>query len=249
MFDCGDRVHHPRRREWGQGTVRKVEKITHAGTSAQRVTVDFPNKGRVVLNTAVAALEPSDTPRLLVPETVGSATGSSTLSPRNTPAPAIGRSREESTPLPAAVSQSTNGTFPDASGGGGGSGGGRGWLSSLGNQQEKHELWSLPDPCVDPFADLEKRLLATLETYRFSTEPRALLDWAVLQTGLDDPLTRYTRPELENAFPRFARDRDEHLRELVRDLKRKNERKLLDRIMSKTKLVAARDALKKAMRG
>ena len=93
-----------------------------------------------------------------------------------------------------------------------------GWLNDLEGQTS--ELWALPDALTDPFASLGQRLKATLETYRYSIDSRALFDWAVRQTGLNDPLSKYNRTELEQAFPRFARDRDLHLRDIVRQLKR-----------------------------
>ena len=35
-----------------------------------------------------------------------------------------------------------------------------------------------------------------------------LIDWAVAQSGLDDPLARFTRHELETFYGRFAFERD-----------------------------------------
>src|SRR5690606_10247777 len=67
-----------------------------------------------------------------------------------------------------------------------------GWLTKLekatGNRSD--ELWSLPEAMTDPFANLARRLDATLDSYRFNTTARSLIDWAVVQTGLDDPLSK-----------------------------------------------------------
>ena len=125
-----------------------------------------------------------------------------------------------------------------------------GWLAELerANGAQKHELWDLSGPMTDPFADLTQRLEATLDSYKYSTEPRSLIDWAVVQTGLDDPLSKYTRPELEQAFARYARDRDQHLHDLIRQLKRKGQAAVLNQALSRLKLAAARTALQKAMR-
>ena len=127
----------------------------------------------------------------------------------------------------------------------------QGWLGSLaGNTPGNgHELHQLPDAMTDPFVGIGGRLGATLDSYRFSTEPRCLLDWAIAQTGLEDPLTKYTRHELEEAFPRFARDRDKHLRELVRQIKIDGKVELLNRALQQNRLPAAGDALQRAMRG
>lgn len=92
----------------------------------------------------------------------------------------------------------------------------QGWLAQLEQAQTGgHELWDLPEATTDPFASLADRIQATLDTYRFSTDPKSLIDWAAVQTGLKDPLSKYTRHELEQAFPRFTRDRDKHLKELI----------------------------------
>lgn len=123
-----------------------------------------------------------------------------------------------------------------------------GWLAELdGSANKANELWALPDAMVDPFSSLGDRLRATLQTYKFSTEPRPLMDWAVIQTGLNDPLSKYTRHELEQAFPRFARDRDNHLKDLVRQLKRANDFATL-KDCGRGLFPAAQSALDKAIR-
>ncbi|MEM6553545.1 MAG: hypothetical protein AAF750_15625, partial [Planctomycetota bacterium] len=127
--------------------------------------------------------------------------------------------------------------------------GSKGWLDQLeGPSATDRNLWDLPPDVTDPFATPEQRLEATLKTYRFNTQPGPLFEWAVTQTGLDDPLSAHTRVELEQAFPRFARDRDAHLRELVKQLKRSNEHEFLRKLMNKTQHPPARSALEKAIR-
>ena len=197
-FERGDAVMHPRKPEWGRGVVKDARTITHEGRPAQRLSVEFANRGRVVINTAVAPLT--------TPEKV----------------------QEKH------MTTSTSG----------------GWLDSLEKSSTGpgHELWTLPHELTDPFASLVDRLKATVQTYRFSTEPRSLLEWATIQTGLDDPLSKYSRSELEHAFPRFARDRDQHVKDLVRQLKRKGMHAELKQVVNKTQLPAARSALDKAVR-
>lgn len=124
------------------------------------------------------------------------------------------------------------------------------WLDELeGDSPTEHRLWDLGPELTDPFKSAEEKLIATLKTYRFSTEPGPLFEWAVIQTGEDDPLSRHTRVELEQAFPRFARDREEHLRALVKQMKRANESGRLYAILSQIKHRGAKSALEKAMRG
>jgi len=124
-----------------------------------------------------------------------------------------------------------------------------GWLGSLSQSDHAHELWQLPENMTDPFRGEDERLKATLESFRFSTESRSLMSWATTQTGLDDPLSTYTRQELEQAFPRFARDRDAHLVDLVRLFKRQGLADVLKRAMSDKLVPSARQALQRAMRG
>jgi hypothetical protein len=201
-LERGDKVVHPARPEWGVGTVHKALAITHQGATAQRLTVEFANKGRVVINTAIAQLTPKGT----------------------------------------CVSMSSLETSTSSSPGG--------WLGALEKskgQSNGKELWSLPDAMTDPFTSLTQRLEATLESFRFSTEPRSLIDWAVVQTGLDDPLSQYTRHDLEHAFPRFERDRSQHLKSLIETMKRKGNRQALIQAAARTRHAKARAALQRVL--
>jgi len=126
---------------------------------------------------------------------------------------------------------------------------GAGWLDQLeGKNGGKRELWDLPDACNDPFSSDEEQLDATLETFKFSTDPGPLFQWAVVQTGLDDPLSKHTRVELEQAFPRYARDRDNRLFELVRMIKRAGGVEALRRKAQNCPHRAGRQMLEKAIR-
>lgn len=124
----------------------------------------------------------------------------------------------------------------------------QGWLGSLAGGGDGNALYALPEACNDPFASDKQRLVATAETYRFSTEARSLIDWAVAQTGLDDPLSKYTRPELEQAFPRFARDREKHLRDLAYQMKRDGKIDIVKQVAAETRIPAAKAALEKVIR-
>jgi hypothetical protein len=81
---------------------------------------------------------------------------------------------------------------------------------------------SLPMETRDPFLTLDQRLAATVELCRYDKSPRRLLEWAMAQTGIEDPLSVYNRQELETIFMRWARERDAHLARLLRDLRRQN---------------------------
>ncbi len=220
-FARGDRVVHPKRPEWGTGIVRQL-KATASGPNgrAQKLTIDFPNRGRVVIDTSVVSLQPGHTgpPR----------PGSAATSPPPAQAPRPAPSPKDS---PTVSSTSTS----------------AGWLNDLEGSTSKNELWDLPDELTNPFASISERLQATLETYKYSTEPRSLFDWAVRQTGLNDPLSKYNRHELEQAFPRFARDRDAHLRDMVRQIKRADGYAILKEA-GKGLFPAGRSALDRAIR-
>ena len=89
------------------------------------------------------------------------------------------------------------------------------WLGSVARKKIEEAMVSLPLDARDPFIPLSKRLSFTLDLYRFGRSGRSLSDWAVAQSGLDDPLTRFTRHELEQFFDRWAAERDSHLARLL----------------------------------
>ncbi len=207
-FKQGDVVVHPRRPEWGEGTVSQATTVTHDGRRAQRVVVDFSNRGRVTINTAVAPLATKEM--------------FSTMSRTMATHGAAGR----------------------------GTSAGKGWLAELERgSSNDNELWRLPDEVSDPFSGEATRLQATLDLWRFSTEPRSLIDWAISQTGLSDPLSRYTRHELELGFEGFARNRETHLRDLIKTLKRQGQHHLIDDARQTTRHRGAKVMLEKVLRG
>ncbi|MEM7625247.1 MAG: DUF3553 domain-containing protein [Planctomycetota bacterium] len=239
-FAKGDTVRHPKRPEWGLGTVRDLQAIAQPdGTRAQRLTVDFANEGRKLINTAVAPLDrASAAPKK----------ASKPSSRRNTPQqPLPSHSKTKATPAGAAVMNGDSGAGLSTDTPARDKNAAGGWLDDLDGGAKSNELWDLPDDLTNPFGSVPERLAATLETFRYSTEPRALIDWAIAQTGLDDPLSKYTRHELEQAFPRFARDRDAHLRDLVRQLKRESNFAAL-KDAGRGLFPAAQSALDKAIR-
>jgi hypothetical protein len=91
------------------------------------------------------------------------------------------------------------------------------WLSTVAQRKVKETMISLPMEARDPFNSLAKRLELTLGLYRFDRSGRGLMDWAVAQTGMDDPLSRFTRHELEQHFDRWAYEREQHLAKLLQE--------------------------------
>lgn len=107
-----------------------------------------------------------------------------------------------------------------------------GWLDRAAGAAETadrpRKLSELPEAATDPFASLNRRVRATAELYRFTEEPRSLMEWAIAQSGLEDPLGQYTRHELEQQFQLFQQAREAHLRDLLRTARRQGERLDLD---------------------
>ena len=95
-----------------------------------------------------------------------------------------------------------------------------GWLVQLESGTLNERMAALPEATRDPFETLATRIKATLALWRFSDQGGTLLDWAAMQTGLKDPLTRFNRHELEQYFRRFASEREAHLKRLLLEAKK-----------------------------
>ena len=76
---------------------------------------------------------------------------------------------------------------------------------------------AIPESCRDPFRSLQDRIETTLALWRFDEGSGGLNDWAVMQTGLDDPLARFNRHELEEHFKRWSHEREQHLKRLLHE--------------------------------
>ncbi len=98
-----------------------------------------------------------------------------------------------------------------------------GWLGEIMKERPEEAMTCLPPECSDPFASLRKRLERTLTLFRFDASSSSLIDWAIAQTGLDDPLSRFNRHELEAFFDQWRRARDTQARELNEEARRTRE--------------------------
>jgi len=103
-----------------------------------------------------------------------------------------------------------------------GSEGGESWLDTLEAGNPAEVMSRLPESATDPFQSLGVRIKATLGLYRFTRSGGSLLDWAAAQTGMKDPLSRFSRHELEEYFNRFEANRDTHLRQLANEALKKD---------------------------
>jgi hypothetical protein len=197
-WKAGDKVRHTGRPEWGIGSILKTEPMTHEGKRCQRVSVRFERAGSKTLSTAFAALI----------EAGGIAVAS------------------EPDPLRDAIVEQIRSEQieKDRDGGGGhfrapsNDSGGVG----LAGADLQELLIKVPEAASDPFIGLRKRVANTLALYRFNDAGGSLLDWAAMQTGLKDPLSRLSRHELESLFRRFQRNLEEHLRKLWREMKKQD---------------------------
>lgn len=91
------------------------------------------------------------------------------------------------------------------------------WLAPVAEQQLEQKLQSIPEEARDRFNSIKTRLRVTFDLYRFDRSGKGLMDWAVAQTGLDDPLSTFTRHELEVKFDRWVAAREDHLKSLLQD--------------------------------
>lgn len=218
---------HPKRPEWGRGVVESAANATFQGKAGQRLTVRFERHKRVTINTAVASLEPcSDRSDLASFAAAADADGRSStgyVSPR--------------------VSPNLNEDAGQSSG----------WLNQLEKQQQKkgnHPLAELPENMTDPFLSEARRLENTLNSFHYDdakNPSRALIDWASDQTELDDPMTAYSRHEIEQAWDRFRHLRQQHLKQLVIQMVRADMQAQLHQARSQCRYPAARQALEKLM--
>jgi len=86
----------------------------------------------------------------------------------------------------------------------------------------REALEALPESATDPFIPISKRYENTLALFRFTGQAGSLLDWATSQTRLKDPLSSFSRHELEEYFHKFRLKLDGHLRQIRRDIHRQD---------------------------
>lgn len=84
----------------------------------------------------------------------------------------------------------------------------------------KAAMLKISDDATDPFATPLQRFEATVRLFRFQPTGKSLLDWAAIQSGLADPMSRYNRHELEKFFEQWCIGRDNHLRKVSQELRK-----------------------------
>lgn len=202
-WSYGDKVIHAGKPEWGIGQVTGASGATHEGKPCQRVVVRFERAGVKTLSTAFAELRPAaEAPSLAVAEEVKTVVRGETGSNGT-----ASGGKNGGVPAPA------RGTAMAGDGSGG-------WLDQAEAPSPIEVMSKLPGATNDPFTPLSARLKATIDLFRFTDSGGSLLDWAAAQSGLKDPLSHFSRHELEQLFKRFSFVRDDHLKKLVLDMKK-----------------------------
>lgn len=106
---------------------------------------------------------------------------------------------------------------------------GGGWLGSISKKTADDLMTALPGEATDPFCSSQRRLELTLKLYRFDGTPARLVEWSIAQSGLDDPMSRFNRQELEQLYKRWLFNLDAHLLKLLGEFRR--ERVTVDQIL------------------
>lgn len=98
----------------------------------------------------------------------------------------------------------------------------KGWLGEISKKKPEDAMRELPQEATDPFLPERKRLRTILSLYNLDPR-RDLFRWAVEKSGLEDPLSTFSRDKLMSFFRDFIRERDIALIKLLEDMKRKRE--------------------------
>lgn len=96
-----------------------------------------------------------------------------------------------------------------------------GWIDTVAKATPEDQLRALPHDVTHVLGSFEQRVLLVSQLYQFDDGDEGLLKWARAQTKLPDPLEKWSRDELAQAFGDFRRARDAFLRKLVDDAKKK----------------------------
>lgn len=98
-----------------------------------------------------------------------------------------------------------------------------GWLGDIAKNKPEDAMIAIPQRATDPFSPIRARVQFIVTLYRFESTGGKLVDWAVAQTGMDDPLTHFNRHELEQFFERWMWERDRVLAKTIEEARRNNE--------------------------
>lgn len=91
----------------------------------------------------------------------------------------------------------------------------------LASESASEVFTRLPEAATDPFRTVEQRMKSTADLFRFTGSGASLVDWAVMQCHLPDPLSRFNRHELEGHYERFRTALVAHLRRLMAEAEKR----------------------------
>jgi hypothetical protein len=189
----GDRVVHTGKPEWGAGTINSAIRTTHDGHPCQSLAIRFDRAGAKTINTAYANLIAADQAPSLPREAAVFADGETSAATERSGS----KFRIHDEPSKTTIEDKLSG------------------MADL-----RAQMIKLPDAATDPFSSLMARVKATIALYKFTPQGGLLLDWAAIQSGLSDPMSRFNRHELEKFFEAFAVNRDQHLKKLLSEARR-----------------------------
>lgn len=187
-FQIADRVLHPGKPEWGVGTVASASNSEQDGVACQRLAIRFDRAGLKTISTAFVTL------KRVAGDPPPDAASAAPRPPNGAAGSFVpaGDGRDPfAAPSPTGV--------PDDP------------------REVRRLMTAIPDDAVDPFQTPGARLRSVLGLYRFEQTPASLIDWAAAQSALSDPLSRFSRQELEEYFSDFRRTLDKALAKAVHD--------------------------------
>ena len=191
LWSNGERVVHTGKPEWGAGEIKTATRTTQDGRACQLLQIRFERAGLKTISTAFANFIPADDAAALSAEPLVAPPSNSVGNGNGT---SHGQSKEDE--FAARL------------------------MGEPGTADIKQKMTRLPDAVTDPFTTTQSRFKATLALYRFAPTGGSLLDWAAMQSGLADPMSRFNRHELEKYFESFVIVRDAQLRKIAAEMRK-----------------------------
>lgn len=104
----------------------------------------------------------------------------------------------------------------------------QGWLDQIAGRTLDDRLRKLPADVEKMIGTTREKLSAVVLLYQFDDSPKSLQRWAQRITGAPDPLSLWSRDELQLSFGAFCSERDAYLRGQAAQLQLKEGRDALD---------------------
>jgi hypothetical protein len=95
----------------------------------------------------------------------------------------------------------------------------QGWLAAAAGTDLTGRLRALPSFVREFLGTPRQRLLMLAPLYAPTNDPADLVKWARGQTGVPDPLSLWSRDELQSAFAEYCARRDQYVRGVAREIR------------------------------